>query len=112
MHADSSLRQRASSRVSVESVRHAQSGLWLLVLLLAVALNVRIAHESFRNAVDLTDMTPAEAANFRAHLASFGISNYTLSIVSLISTIGQNLVVTALCALLVLKRKGTDWFCW
>jgi len=112
MHADSSLRQRASLGLSEAATRRFQEVLWLLILLLAVALNLRTAHQSFRDTVELTDLTAVEAASFRAHLASFGISNYTLVIVSLITTIGQNLVVMALAALLLLKRKGTDWFAW
>jgi signal transduction histidine kinase len=112
MHADFSFRQRASSRFSEAATRRLQTAFWLLILLLAVAINARTAHQSFRDTVELADMTPADAVSFRAHLASFGISNYTFAIVGLITTAGQNLVVTALGALLLLKRKGTDWFAW
>ncbi len=112
MHADSFPRQRASLGLSEAATRRLQEALWLLVLLLAVALNLRTAHQSFRGSVELTDMTSAEAASFRAHLANFGISNYTLTMVAEITTIVQNLVVTALGVLLVLKRKRTDWFAW
>lgn len=112
MHADSSFQQRVSFGLSEAVTRRLQTALWLLVLLLAVALSLRTIHQSFRNEVELIDMTPAEAAGFRAHLASFGISNYTLVIITLITTVGQNALAAALGALLLVKRQRTDWFAW
>ena len=110
MHAGISLRQRASLGFSEAAIRRLQGALWLLVLLLAVALNLRIAHQTIRNSVELTSMTPSEAASFREHLASFGISNYTLAIVTGITSVLQNGLGVVLSAVLLLKRKGTDWF--
>ncbi len=55
-------------------------------------------------------MTLAEAVRFREHLASFGISNYTLAIVTGIISVLQNGLGIVLSAVLLLKRKGTDWF--
>ncbi len=49
MHAETSLRQRASLGFSEAATRRLQEVLWLLVLLLAVALNLRIAHQQFRD---------------------------------------------------------------
>lgn len=92
------------------SVRRAQIALWLIVLLLAIAINARTGRQQFREGVDLTSMTPTDAAQFRAHLASIGISNYTLTVISMATIVIQNLFGVMLGAILLLKRKGADWF--
>jgi signal transduction histidine kinase len=96
--------------VSTASVRRAQIALWLLVLLVAVALNFRTAPRQFQDAVDLSTMTTADAAQFREHLDGLGISNYTLAVVQAVGTLVQIVLAIVLSGILLLKRKGTDWF--
>ena len=74
MQAGTSLRQRASVGISGAQMRRLQEAVWLIVLILAVALAIRIAPEQIRSDIALSDMSPADASQFRAHLAGIGMS--------------------------------------
>ncbi len=110
MQAGASFRQRASQGLSTAQVRRLQEALWLIVLVLAIAINLRVAREQIRLQLELSDMTPADAAQFRAHLASLGITNTTLTILNGIGSVATWLAGMVLAGVLLVKRKGTDWF--
>ncbi len=105
-----SFRQRIWWDLPGATVRRLQEILWLLVLVLSVAVSVRVSPEQFRQSLDLTTMTPADAIAFRAHLEGLGISNGALVVTTTISTVIQSIFGVVLSAFLLLKRKGTDWF--
>jgi signal transduction histidine kinase len=97
-------------RLSTHDVRRLQEAAWLLVLLMGIAINLKIGRQQFRDGVDLRSMTPSDAAQFRTRLADIGISNYTLVVASYFTSSVQNLLGAMLSAVLLVKRKGTDWF--
>ena len=103
-------RQQFEAKLPRADTRRLQELMWVLVFVLAGALYLRLGPAQFRDTVDLASMSPAEAAEFRAHLTSLGISNYTLTVVTTFALTMQNVLGVLLSVLLLLKRKGTDWF--
>ncbi len=85
-------------------------GLWLIVLLLAIAIFLQTSTLQVANILGLTNMSATEATDFRANLASLGLSARSLAIVVAGGTLLQNVLTVALSVILLLKRRGTDWF--
>ncbi len=110
MQFGASFRQRALVGLDPARVRRGQMMFWLIVLLLAVAMFVRTSTLQVDDILGMTDMSATEAAGFRSNLAGLGISERSLSIVVAGGMLLQSLVAVVLSAILLWKRRGTDWF--
>jgi signal transduction histidine kinase len=107
-----SLRQRTFPGISEAATRRLQTGVWLLMLLLAIGINIVMLPELIDDALELADMdlTPAEQVTFRQHVEELGISVRTLTLIGVVGSALQEVLIAAISATLLLKRKGTDWF--
>ncbi|MCA9860708.1 MAG: hypothetical protein KC438_13350, partial [Thermomicrobiales bacterium] len=85
---------------------------WLVLLVLAVGMNIVMLPGLVNDALELADMdlSPAERVTFRQHVEELGISVRTLTIIGLVGSMVQEVVITAISAVLLTKRKGVDWF--
>lgn len=110
MQLGASFRQRTLVESDPVRVRHGQMLFWLIVLALAMAMFVRTSKLEVDDILGMTDMSATETAGFRANLASLGISQRALSIVIVGGTLLQSLLTIILSAILLWKRRGTDWF--
>ncbi len=104
------IRQRMSWNLPEARVRRIQGALWVVIVLLALAIDARTFRQQFDDTVNLVTFTPHEAADYRAHLQSFGISNYSLTVANFIGYGVQWALSIVFSAILLLRRKGTDWF--
>ena len=112
MQTSRALWNRTPLGISEAATRRLQFAIWLAMLLLAIAMNVVMLPRLLQDALELSDMdlSAAEQVAFRQRVESLGISVRTLTIVGLIGSVVQEAVVAGVSVVLLLKRKGTDWF--
>lgn len=112
MNTGLTLRERSFLGITEAATRRLQTGVWLAVLLLAVALNVVMLPNLVDGSLELSDMNldPAERDRLRQNIADMGISVKTFTIAGLIGSLIQESLVVVISAVLLRKRKSADWF--
>lgn len=86
--------------------RRAFAVLWLAVLLLAVAINVKTVPGAYRDARALSDMTPGQAANLRSSLARLRLTTDQFTAFAFGVNLLQSVIVVAIGILLMRRRSG------